>query len=98
MDLAESRRCRSDDACPAPDECRRGRRASLRVIQVASRNVPFGTLLYAIGVLVVAAGLLVMAIGPWRVGMSMCGGAFAAAAIARSGVPGRSGGGRKSVV
>ena len=62
------------------------------MIRVASRNVPFGTLLYALGVLVVAAGLAVMALGPWRLGVSMCGGAFAAAAIARIAVPERAAG------
>ncbi len=62
------------------------------MIRLASRNVPFGTLLYAIGVLVMAAGLAVMALGPWRLGVFLCGGTFAGAAIARIAVPERAAG------
>ncbi|UYM03907.1 DUF3017 domain-containing protein [Solicola gregarius] len=54
-----------------------------------SRHLPLGTAVYVLAVVVVAAGLAVLAAGPWRVGMSMCGGAFAAAAVARIAIPER---------
>ena len=62
------------------------------MIRIASRHVPFGTVVYALVLAVVAAGLAVLALGPWRLGVSLCGGAFAAAAIARVAVPERSSG------
>lgn len=62
------------------------------MIRVVSRHVPFGTVIYALVAVVVAVGLAVMAFGPWRLGVSLCGGAFAAAAVARIAVPERSAG------
>lgn len=56
------------------------------------RQVPFGTVVYIAVVAVVAVGLCVMAVGPWRVGVSMCGGALAAAAVCRIAIPDRAAG------
>ncbi|UPK76036.1 DUF3017 domain-containing protein [Nocardioidaceae bacterium SCSIO 66511] len=56
------------------------------------RRLPFGTIVYALALLVMAAGLVVMAFGPWRLGVSLCGGAFAGAAVARIAIPERSAG------
>lgn len=56
------------------------------------RRVPFGTVVYVVVVAIVAAGLGVMALGPWRAGVSLCGGALAIAAVGRIAIPDRAAG------
>jgi hypothetical protein len=55
-------------------------------------RVPFGTVVYILVVAVVVAGLGVMAVGPWRLGVSLCGGALAAAGACRIAIPERAAG------
>ncbi|MGH3360593.1 MAG: DUF3017 domain-containing protein [Nocardioidaceae bacterium] len=56
------------------------------------RRVPFGTVVYTVVVAVVAVGLVVIAVGPWRLGVSLCGGALASAAVCRIVIPERAAG------
>lgn len=58
-------------------------------MRVQLRGMPFGTIVYGLVLVLVALGLAVILVGPWRLGVSICGGAFAGAAIGRIVIPER---------